>query len=388
MPPDPTGDSVLEPQVDPTATATPPAPGAPTPTVGAMRERLRAEGPVRSVGVTVLMVLAVVYALHAGRDFVLPVVFAILLNFLLSPVVRALHRLRIPVAAAAALVILLLCGLIGVGAYSLAAPANEWIAQAPRTFAKVTAKLRPLRRPVEQVSRTAEQVAREATIASSSRATEVVVRGPSVAQRFFGTTESLVTGVLEVVILLYFLLAAGDLFLQKLIRVLPQFRDKVKAVQIARQTESSISAYLFTVTVLNGVLGVVTTLLMLALGMPNPMLWGVLAGLLEFMPYIGATLMAGTLTIAGLAVFDSVGHALLVPASYFVVNFVQGNFISPLVLGRRLTLNPVAILLGLAFWWQLWGIAGAFVAVPLMATLKIFCDHIETLSPVGEFLGR
>jgi predicted PurR-regulated permease PerM len=124
------------------------------------------------------------------------------------------------------------------------------------------------------------------------------------------------------------------------------------------------------------------------LGMPNPLLWGALAALFECVPYLGATGMIGILALAGLTTFDDVGHALLVPATFFAINVIQANLISPLILGHRLTLNPVAILLGLIFWWWLWGVPGAFIAVPLMATFKILCDHIEVLAPIGEFLGR
>jgi predicted PurR-regulated permease PerM len=217
---------------------------------------------------------------------------------------------------------------------------------------------------------------------------EVVLRGPRLSERLFGTTQSLLTGALETLILLYFLLAAGDLFLQKLIKVLPQFGDKKKAVAIARETEASISTYLFTVAVVNVVLGLVVALVMTVIGMPSAWLWGTLAALAEFVPYIGATVLLATLTMAGLTTFDSVGHALLVPGAYLAVNLVQSQFVSPLILGRRLTLNPVAILVGLVFWWWLWGVGGAFIAVPLLATLKIFCDHIESLAPIGEFLGK
>ena len=215
-----------------------------------------------------------------------------------------------------------------------------------------------------------------------------MVKGPSLTERFFGQTQTILTGAVEVLLLLYFLLAAGDLFLQKLIRVLPQFRDKKKAVTIARETEASVSVYLFTISLINIGIALAVTGAMLLLGMPNAVLWGVLAGLLEFVPYVGAAVMIGMLSVAGLATFDTVGHALLVPAVYLAINFVQGNLVTPHILGRRLTLNPVAIFIGLIFWWWIWGVPGAFIAVPLMASFKILCDHIELLAPVGEFLGK
>jgi predicted PurR-regulated permease PerM len=352
-----------------------------------LQEALTNRLEVRSLAITGLFVLAVLYTLFFARAFLLPIVLAVLLDFLLSPVIRALKRARIPAPLGAAIVILTLLGMLGGAVYTLADPAREWAQKAPQSLAKAQGRLRELRRPVEQVTRTAEQV-EAATEVSKSGPPEVVVRGPRLSERLFGSTQSALVGALETLILLYFLLAAGDLFLQKLIKVLPLLRDKKKAVAIARETEASISTYLFTVAVVNVGLGVAVTVVMLLLKMPNPLLWGTLAGLAEFIPYLGATMMLGLLALAGLAVFPDLGHALLVPGAYLAVNLVQANFISPMVLGRRLTLNPVAILVGLVFWWWIWGVGGAFIAVPLLATFKIVCDHVESLAPIGEFLGK
>jgi predicted PurR-regulated permease PerM len=342
---------------------------------------------VRSIAITGLLVLAVLYTLYFARAFLLPIVLAVLLDFLLSPLVRILKRARLPEPAGAALVLLALLGAVGFAGYSLASPAREWMAKAPQTLAKVQSRLSDLRRPVEQVTKTAEQV-EAATEVSKGGTQEVVVRGPRLSERLFGTTQSLLTGALETLILLYFLLAAGDLFLQKLIKVLPLLRDKKKAVAIARETEASISTYLFTVAIVNVVLGLAIALVMTLIGMPNALLWGALAAVAEFIPYIGATVLLATLTMAGVATFPTLGHALLVPGAYLAVNLIQSQFVTPMILGRRLTLNPVAILVGLVFWWWLWGVGGAFIAVPLLATFKIFCDHIESLAPIGEFLGK
>jgi predicted PurR-regulated permease PerM len=384
-------DSASGPAFRPEAPATPTSSeeGGPVehPDLAKLGEALRDRVEVRSIAITGLLVLAVLYTLYFARAFLLPIVLAVLLDFLLSPVIRTLKRARIPEPAGAALVILALLGAIAFGAYSLADPAREWMAKAPASLAKVQGRLHDLRRPVEQVTRTAEQV-EAATEVEKSGPQEVVLRGPRLSERLFGSTQSFLMGALETLILLYFLLAVGDLFLQKLIKVLPQLRDKKKAVAIARETEASISTYLFTVALVNIVLGLAITLVMFLIGMPNALLWGALAAVAEFIPYIGATVLLGLLTMAGLVTFPTIGHALLVPGAYLAVNLIQSQFISPLVLGRRLTLNPVAILVGLVFWWWLWGVGGAFIAVPLLATFKIFCDHIESLAPIGEFLGK
>ena len=388
----PSSDSVLTPDVDSTAQATPVDSASPTPDLEKTKEAVESTA-FRSVGITVLSVLALFYTVFFARDFLLPITIAALLDFLFSPVVRGLTRFRVPPAAGAAIVVLALVGALGLGSYQLAGPVQKWATTAPETFATINSKIRKLMRPVERVSRTAEQVASATsnaagTGAPTARQQTVVVAGPSIVSRVFGSFQRFLAGLLEVFILLYFLLASGDFFLQKLIKVLPQLSDKRTAVHIAREIEASISTYLLTTLTVNVIEGLVVAGAMWALDMPNPVLWGALVVFLEFIPYLGAATMVLVLAVAALVSFDAIGHALLVPATFLLINMVQANVVSPLLLSRRLTLNPVAIFVGLAFWWWIWGIPGAFIAVPVLATFKIFCDHIEALAPVGEFLGK
>jgi predicted PurR-regulated permease PerM len=387
------GDSILAPHID-VASVAPADPAVAPPDLtksGATIDGSRA----RSINLTVLTVLAVLYTLYFAREFLVPIVFAILLNFLLSPVVRWLTRLRIPSPLGAAIIILAILGVLGSGAFGLSGSVRDWAASAPETLKTADAKLAKIIKPFRNASKTAEQVAAAASAAAGAgpganarKPAEVIVQGPSIASRVFGTTQRSVASVLEVLILLYFLLAAGDLFLQKLIKVLPNLGDKRKAVQIARATEASISTYLLTTAAVNITEGAVVAGVMFLWGMPNPALWGALVVLLEFIPYLGALAMVVILGVSALTTFDSIGHALLVPASFLLVNLIQGNVVSPLLLGHRLSLNPVALFIGLAFWFWIWGVAGAFIAVPLLATFKILCDHIESLASVGEFLGQ
>jgi predicted PurR-regulated permease PerM len=379
--------SVLAPDVDAQAQATPAEPGAPAPD---LRRTASALGTVRarSLGLTILAVLALLYTLYFARDFLLPIVMALLLDLLFSPVVRAFTRLGIGAPVGAAIVVVGLLALVSFGAYELSTPVERWVSEAPKTLATAEARMKKLTKPLERVRRTAEQVETATSGAAPPKATEVVVRGPGLVARVFGTTQRFVAGLLEVLILLYFLLAAGDLFLQKLVKVLPQLGDKRAAVQIARQAEASISTYLITALAINVGEGIVVTLALYLLEMPNAPLWGALVVMLEFVPYLGAVTITLILSVAALTSFDSVSHALLIPAAFLAINLVQGNLVSPLLYSRRLTLNPVALFVGLAFWWWIWGIPGAFIAVPLMATFKIFCDHIAALAPIGEFLGQ
>ena len=340
-----------------------------------------------SVALTGLFVLALFVALHEGRAFFLPIVLVLLLHFLLSPVIRALKAARVPESLGAAAVLGGLLLALSLAGYYLAGPTREWLAQAPASVAQTQARLRRLLRPVAQVTRTAEQVA-QATDVGTGHTPQVVIKGPSLGQRLFGTTESLVAGVVMVIVLLYFLLASGDLFLQKVIRSLPQLEDKKRAVTIAREAEASVSRYLITMTVINAGQGLLVGGAMALLGVPNPLLWGTLSALLAWIPYVGALAMITVLAVLGFRMFDALGQALLVPGAFVAINLVIANFVTPNVLGRRLKLNRVAILLGLFFWSWIWGVPGAFVAVPLLATFKILCDHIDALRPVGEFLGE
>ena len=382
--------SVLTPQVDPDLRATPVAPGAPTPDISRTGEAI-AKPATRSAQITILTTLALLYTLYFARLFLVPIAFAMMLNFLLSPVIRWMARYHIrPPHGAGIIVLVLLVALCG-GAYALSGPAQRLATTAPASLSRVETKLRELTRPMQHISRTAEQVERAtaAVAGPEKQRPEVVVRqGPTLSSKLFGTTERLAVGLLEVIVLLYFLLAGGDLFLQKLIKVLPSPGDRAKVVEVARSTESAVSAYLTTALLVNVVEGAVVALVLWALGMPNAILWGVLIVFLEFIPYIGAATFTIVLGIAALTTFDGVGRALLMPASFLAINVIQANLVTPMLLGHRLTLNPVAIFVGLTFFFFIWGVAGAFLAVPLLASLKIICDHTAGLAAVGEFLGQ
>ena len=379
--------SLLAPQVDETADAPPREAGAPPPDIARTANAFTTVR-ARSLGVTILAILALLYTLFFARDFLLPVVIAVLLDLLFSPVVRALTRVGLAAPLGAAVVVLGILAVVGFGVYELSTPVQRWANAAPATLATAEAKMKKLLKPLERVRQTAEQVETATSGGAPAQAQEVVVRGPGIMARVFGTTQRFFTGTVEVIILLYFLLAAGDLFLQKLVKVLPQLHDKRAAVAIARKAEASISLYLITALAMNIVEGIVVATALYLLGMPNALLWGALVVVLEFVPYLGATVMTLILAIAALTTFDSVGRALLMPAAFVAINLVQSQLIAPVLFSRRLTLNPVALFVGLAFWWWIWGIPGAFIAVPLMATFKIFCDHIDALAPIGEFLGQ
>lgn len=379
--------SVLTPDITSAALAPEPGPTGEEPNVGKLASLLGEHADARHVALVGLFVLALFYTLHLAQALILPIVLAILLDFMLSPLVRFLRKRGIKEPLGAGLVMLALVGGLGVGAWYLSGPAAEWVARAPESAAAIQRKMQGMRGSVAQVTKAAEQVEKATEVTGGDGARQVEIKGPSLSKQLFGGTASLLSSATVIFFLTYFLLAVGDLFLQKLVGVLPQFKDKRTAVSIARETEAQISVYLFTSTLINIGVGVVTAVAMWLVGMPNAPLWGVVAAILNFVPYVGALVNIVVLGLAAMLTFESTSRALLVPAVFFGINMIEGNLVTPMILGRRMRLNTVALFIGFIFWWYIWGIPGAILAVPMMAAMKIVCDHIESLSSIGEFLG-
>ncbi|MEA3188431.1 MAG: hypothetical protein QOD99_2261, partial [Chthoniobacter sp.] len=271
---------------------------------------------------------------------------------------------------------------------ALAPQAGAWMQKAPYSIQRVQEKLSRLKKPMQQVSAASAQIEKMATTdADAQKKTVVEVKRSRLSELLVSQTPDFMAQALMMVILLYFLLAYDQVFLMKLVKVLPTLQDKKRALSIAREIETCISKYLLMVTCINLGLGTAVGLAMFFLGMPNPVLWGAMAAAVNFVPYLGATVGIVAMALAALLSFDNVGWALVFPATYIVIAILEGNFITPMLIGHSLTLNPIVIVISLMFWGWMWGIAGAILAVPILAAFKIFCDHIEPLAPVGEFLS-
>src|SRR5215510_11332310 len=339
----------------------------------------------QAVSIVMLATLAGIGALYIGRAFFIPLALALLLNALLRPLVRGLERLRVSTVVGATLVSLGFLGVLVVGGFALVNPVRAWVSQLPASFEAAGRKLAPARQSLEQVSQATQALGESSGAPPAAPAPPAF---PSFLVQLFGTTTALMAGLAEVLLLLYLLLASGDLFLRKLVEVLPLFSDKRAAVEMTEQVQQAVTQYIVTTLLINVGQGVVVWLALWGLGMPYPWLWGGLTVLLEFIPYLGATGMLILLTATAFSQFDTIGHILLIPGSYLVIAALQNNLVSPLVYGQRLKLNPVAVLVGVLFWWLLWGVAGAFLAVPFFAALKILADHVESLTPIATFLGE
>ena len=351
------------------------------------------EGPVGAIAfaTTGLLLLAMFYTLYIGREFFLPLTIAIFLNFLLTPAVRWLKGFGIPPPVGAGVMLLLFLGLTAVGIWRVWNPAMDWLERAPRNFAQVEDELRSLREPVEAIREAGDQVEALARGDEGNRRQQP----PAESQQQRGLSDQILDSATQFVaggaislFLLYFLLALDDLFLRKLSSVLPTIKQRRKAVRIARATEHDLSAYVAIRTLVNIGFGAAVGVALWLVGMPNPVLWGIMAALLNYIPYLGGLIGYIIVGFVALTEFETSGQALLAPGVYFLLNIIEGNFITPSVLGRRLTVNPVMILVWLIFWGWIWGIPGALLAIPLLTMTKIVADNIETLAPLGEFLGR
>ena len=350
--------------------------------------RLLAPVNIRSIALTGMFILAVFYTLKIASSFFIPVVLAVLLNFVFASTIRTLGRIAIPAPIGAVLVLGLLIGGIVFGISRLAEPARAWMTKLPATARQIERKLSDLKQSVREVTKAGQEVDKLTNLNTEEKGRKVEVRKPSFGETLLAPTQDFIIGSGTVLILLFFLLASGDLFLRKLVTVLPRFEDKKTAVEISRQIEHDISRYLFSICVINAFFGAAIGIAMSFLGMPNPLLWGVMAGLLHFIPFLGALAGMTIVTLVAAITLDGASAILLVPGAYFVLNIIEEYVAVPLVIGRRLMLNPVVLFVWLIFWGWLWSVPGALMAVPLLAILKIVCDHVEPLGALGEFIAR
>ena len=340
--------------------------------------RARSRGTLPVVG---MFALAVITALYFGRAILMPILFGMILAVVLAPVVERLSRLRVPEPLGAALVMLAMIGLLVLAIELLVLPARDVLAELP---AQIQALLGHLLEWVRSF-RLGNWLAPRDSADLSNQAT---AQGISMTGTFLKAAQGFIISVVSASLLAFFLLSSGDLFLTKLVRILPTIRDKVRAVKVVRTVQQEVATYFASVSMINAGLGIAVTLLTWAFGLPMPWFWGALVALLNFVPYIGAGVSALLLVLAGMAFTESFSHALLLAACFVGITFVEGQLINPVLVGKRLELNHTVVFVALLFWGWLWGIGGLLLAVPLLIIIKKFADHTPGWEAVAEFLAR
>lgn len=334
-----------------------------------------------------LFVIAVLVVCRLAAEIVVPVVCACLLKLLLQPAVRGLERLWVPRPLAALVSVALLVGLLVAFGTLVSAPATSWVSKLPEAVPRLEQRLSVLRRPIQALDARIKQIESFAGSSAPGPNTMVVERMSPTEETLFTGTRTVLGVLLTSLIFLFFLLVSGDTFLRRLVEILPRFRDKRQVVDIVQQVERDISAYLVTVTTMNLLVGCATGLLTWAVGLDSPVLWGVAAFLLNYLPILGPSAGVGLFLLIGLLSFDSLWRACLPAAGYLAIHIVEGEAVTPMLLARRFTLNPVIVMFSIVFWYWMWGVPGAILAVPMLAISKIVCDRVRGLSAFGHFLG-
>jgi predicted PurR-regulated permease PerM len=343
---------------------------------------------VRSIALTGLFVMACVAVLWIARSVFIPLTFALMLSFVFRPFVRLLERGKIPAVIGGTVVVLTLVVGAGAAVTRLAEPAATWAERLPRALQSVERKVRPLRRPVDKVSALAESVERITTIDKSRGSREVRVEEQGFVSSALETFATLAGAAVVMIIGLYFMLIWGDGMLAKVIAFVPDLRSQRRAGEVIRVIERRMSTYLGTICAINLVLGVAVAISTSALGMPNALLWGVLAAILNFVPYFGSLLGVAVLAVAALATFSDPSQAIWPPLAYLALTAFEGNIVTPVILGRQFRISPLVIFVWLVFWAWLWGVSGGILAVPLLMLIKLTCEQSPSLAPVVEFLRR
>ena len=341
-----------------------------------------------AIASSVLAIIALGAAVHAARWLLIPIATAFVISILLAPAADSLRRLRLPETARAAIVVALTIFAVLAAVYFLARPAITFSERLPEVVSQARDKLTGVEKAVTAVQEMTDEVDKITDLEPRrEKPQEVVLAETSVPQAIASSTRLIVVQSLFIAVLVFFFLAARSDFKQKAMMAPRSLRGRLQAARIMRDIEKNVGSYMFTMLIINFGLGLATGLAMWALGAPSPMLWGALAGLLNFLPYIGPIAISILLALMGVVNFDT-GLGMAAPALvYIALNFVESNFITPALVGVRLRLTPIAIILAVSFWTWIWGPIGAVISIPMLIILKAACDRIDALNPLGVLIG-
>ena len=361
---------------------------------------------VLAFSTTGLFFLAICYTLYIAQDILIPVTAAVILALLLQPASRLLRRAKIPEAIAAGIVVFAPFAVLTVGIVFLADPATKWISGMPDIVAEVQEKIKKPIEEIKDAKEAVEEIVDETQSSAAGKAAGKIgklVKQDTAPQRghnkpsrltlvevltqTFVVLSDVAWGAVIIFVLLYFLLATGSLLRENIILALPTLRDKKQALQVTSDVQHGVSDYLLTVILINLGLGVAIGIAMYVIELPNPALWGTMAALLNFIPYLGAIAGSVVVTIVGLVTFTMPVEALIAPCVYIMINSLEAYLVTPAILSRRLTINPIAVFLSVIFWGWIWGVPGALMAVPILASLKMVCNATDRLSLISQFLS-
>lgn len=346
----------------------------------------RLAGPsVPTMLLTGIFLILLTAALRLGAGLLLPIAIAGLLTLLLDSPVRGLRRLGVPTAVGAALVVFGMVGLMVTGAGLLVGPATEWVEAAPKALAEAQVRLRRVLRPLQETARQVDQAA-ESAIQGGPPTPTVQLKSPGVFQRLTGGTAGFLATSLTVVFLTYSQLAMLPVFRKKVAHLIGTREGARNMAEVLTDIKGQMSRYMLVNTLTSAGVGVATWAFLALVGLPNAALWGVAAIFLNFIPYAGAVVTVALVGLAAVASFESTRMALLAMGGCAAINLLEGQVITPHLLGQHLPLNPVAIFVSLLYWGWVWGPAGALLAVPITVMLQVIAARIDRLHPLAVLL--
>ena len=341
--------------------------------------------------IKIIAILAVLYTLQVARDVILPITLALIFALLLAPAVSRLQTIGLPRSLAAIILMTIGLGVISTAVYALASPASEWLQRVPEAISVLRDQLSNVNSDssnVDAASRSIDSLAKEfSTSSKDPQLTQVVIADAGWRSELGEIAKNFgVYGTLSI-ILLFFLLTSGDALMRRFIHSLPTQRDKAVVTQIAELAQTQMSRYLMTITTVNIAVGAITACCLWLAGFPDPALWGAVASLLRYIPYLGVSITMILFTIVSAVSYSNPIAIVSAPLSYGLFTAFVGQFIDPFVHGVRFNLNPIVVFLWIFFWGWLWGAPGVLLAVPLLTLFQVICQHTERLLPVAHIIG-
>ena len=347
--------------------------------------------PRASGALVLLTTLAVVAAAWLAQSVILPVLLAIFLSLIGNPIIRALRRLYLPRALAAILVVAGGLALTGVLVAQLIEPAKEWAHDVPKQVSRLTPKIKTLIKPVQDANRVAENIAQAAGGSAASAQKPMVVNATAEEDKLISlaTTPKHLTQVFSVILLTLFFMIFGENLQRHAIDLLPGWRKKKLTVEILQAIEREMSRYVMTISIINVVMGLAIALALHFIAhftIQEALLWGTMAALLNYAPYVGPAIGVAVMLIVGFIQEDQLWSALLPAGIYLALHTLEGQIITPIILGKRLAISPLILMVTLLVFGSGWGIVGLLLAVPMLACVKIVLSKIEGMEGWARLL--
>lgn len=335
----------------------------------------------------VLVIFVILYTCAIAQAVIVPILVSALLGLILAPAVRLQERWRIPRAVGAMLAVVFTVALVGAVFTAMASPARQWMARMPQALSHIQTALRDLRRPLQAATDAARDLGKLTDFEGASQV-RVIDASPGFQAQLLSAAPSVVAGIVVTIFLVFLFLLHGDDLLRKFVTLAPHLRAKRDLVMATRQAQHELSLYMITITLINAGLGLATATVLWLMKVPDPLLWGGVAALMNYAPFIGPMLTALALTVVGFAEFASPISALAAPAAFLGLHLVEGQFLTPHLIGRRLALDPVVVFLALIVLGWLWGVPGLLIAVPLLSCAKIIAGRTPEGETIAVLLSR